>query len=323
MATITFQDRAPLERVRKLSDGRIAAVARFARSGTQIYAGHEVGRPDLATVTVYRPESEVFDQASMASFAHKAVTLQHPTEAVDASNWREHAVGWTEGKIARDGEFLEIPLMLADAEAVRAYESGEARQLSAGYSSELIFDSGFAPDGTPYQARMGTVRGNHIALVPAARGGPALRIGDTMLDAKEKPLTSIDEALKARFATMAKAEGATVAEMLARMEQAKVEEIAAEVATAFVSGLAGTGVASRYSDSDVLLAKAAAGRMRRDALMGGQITNAAVRDAALAGRYSGGGLPLAGSHQSLGAHDASAGDTGRMVADLARASRYN
>ena len=47
-----FTDRAPIEKVRRLADGRIAAVAKFARSGIYLYTGAEVGRPDLATVRV-------------------------------------------------------------------------------------------------------------------------------------------------------------------------------------------------------------------------------------------------------------------------------
>ncbi|MFT4056164.1 MAG: DUF2213 domain-containing protein [Novosphingobium sp.] len=177
---VMLMDRAPLERVRKLADGRIAAVARFARSGVYQYAGSEVGRPDLSSVNVYRPESEVFDQAAMASFAHKAITVGHPAQAVTADNWSAHSAGWTEGKIARDGEFVEIPLMLADASAVRAYESGEARELSAGYTSELVWGDGVAPDGTRYQATMRQIRGNHIALVAQGRAGSSCRIGDSM-----------------------------------------------------------------------------------------------------------------------------------------------
>ncbi|EZP79525.1 hypothetical protein BV97_03962 [Novosphingobium resinovorum] len=177
---VMLMDRAPLERVRKLADGRIAAVARFARSGVYQYTGSEVGRPDLSSVNVYRPESEVFDQAAMASFAHKAITVGHPAQAVTADNWSAHSAGWTEGKIARDGEFVEIPLMLADASAVRAYESGEARELSAGYTSELVWGDGVAPDGTRYQATMRQIRGNHIALVAQGRAGSSCRIGDSM-----------------------------------------------------------------------------------------------------------------------------------------------
>lgn len=177
---VMLMDRAPLERVRKLADGRIAAVARFARSGVYQYAGSEVGRPDLSVVNVYRPAEEVFDQAAMASFAHKAITVGHPAQAVTADNWSAHSAGWTEGKIARDGEFVEIPLMLADASAVRAYESGEARELSAGYTSEIVWGDGVAPDGTRYQATMKQIRGNHIALVAQGRAGSQCRIGDSM-----------------------------------------------------------------------------------------------------------------------------------------------
>lgn len=180
---MTFHDRAPLEKVRRLADGRIAAVAKFARSGVQTYAGHEVGRPDLASVNVYRPESEVFDEAAMASFAHKAITLGHPAGAVTADNWSQHSVGWTEGKVARDGDFVEIPLMLADASAVKAYDSGEARELSGGYACNLVWGDGVAPDGTPYQATQRQIRGNHIAQVPKARGGDNLRIGDAAAQA--------------------------------------------------------------------------------------------------------------------------------------------
>lgn len=175
---MTFHDRAPLEKVRRLADGRIAAVCKFARSGVQAYAGHELGRPDLATVNVYRPASEVFDEAAMASFAHKAITLGHPAGAVTADNWQKHSVGWTEGKVARDGDFVEIPLMLADASAVKAYDSGEARELSGGYACDLVWGDGVAPDGTQYQATQRRIRGNHVAIVPKARGGSDLKIGD-------------------------------------------------------------------------------------------------------------------------------------------------
>jgi hypothetical protein len=175
---MNFNDRAPLEKVRRLADGRIAAVCRFARSGCYDYAGHDVGRPDLDKVTIYRPESEVFDEAAMASFAHRSITVGHPQGGVTIDNWKQVAAGWTEGKVARDGDFVEIPLMLADASAVKAYDSGEARELSAGYSCDLVWGDGVAPDGTRYQATQKRLRGDHIAMVGAGRAGSECRIGD-------------------------------------------------------------------------------------------------------------------------------------------------
>lgn len=178
--SITLHDRAPLEKVRKLADGRITAVAKFARTGCQTYSGAEVGRPDLAAVTVYRADDEVFSQDAMASFAHQAITLNHPADgSVSPANWSRTAVGFTEGRVARDGGFVEIPLMLADASAIEAYDSGRARELSAGYRCELVWGDGIAPDGTRYQAKQVGIRGNHIALVPAGRAGSECRIGDS------------------------------------------------------------------------------------------------------------------------------------------------
>lgn len=172
-----LHDRAPIERIRRLADGRVAAVAKFARTGCYTYAGSEVGRPDLASVTVYRDEAEVFSEDAMASFGHKAITLGHPPEGVTAANWKRVSVGFTEGRVARDGGFVEIPLMLADASAVEALDRGE-RELSAGYSCQLIWGDGVAPDGTKYQAKQTKISGDHIAIVPSGRAGGACRLGD-------------------------------------------------------------------------------------------------------------------------------------------------
>ncbi|MDT9702463.1 DUF2213 domain-containing protein, partial [Streptomyces sp. P17] len=88
--------------------------ARVARTGIQQYLGSEVGRPDLEVVTVYRPESEVFKADSMASFAHRPITDDHPDEAVTADNWKDYSVGQTGEEIKRDGDFLRVPMMVAD-----------------------------------------------------------------------------------------------------------------------------------------------------------------------------------------------------------------
>lgn len=157
-----------------------------ARTGCQDYAGYEVGKPELARVTVYRPEAEVFNRDSMRSFAGAPVTIEHPKEAVTPANWRDHAVGdVSTDDIVRDGEAVRVPFMLRDADAIAKVESGK-REISMGYSCDLAFEDGVAPDGTPYQAVQRNIRINHLAIVDRARGGPTLRIGD-----QEKPTMKI------------------------------------------------------------------------------------------------------------------------------------
>lgn len=173
-----FVDTAPIAGTRRTADGYLVAEVRCARTGCQDYLAREVGLNRDGIVTVYRPEAAVFDRASLATFAGKPVTLTHPDEPVTADNWRRYAVGDVGADIARDGEFVRVPIKLMDADAIRAVEGG-VREISMGYETPLRHEDGVAPDGTPYQAvQTGPIRINHLALVPRARGGSELRIGD-------------------------------------------------------------------------------------------------------------------------------------------------
>jgi hypothetical protein len=171
-----FHDRLTLDtKARRLGTGELAANVRCAKVGLQDYAGHEVGRPDLQRVTVYRPESEVMKRDSFASFAGVPVTVDHPSEAVTTDNWRKYAVGETGDEIVRDGEFVRVPILVRDEAAIRAIQDGK-RQISMGYSASLDFVDGVTPDGKPYQAIQREIRINHLAIVDEARGGPLLTV---------------------------------------------------------------------------------------------------------------------------------------------------
>lgn len=168
--------------VRRTSDGYLAAFARVARTGIQVYKGSELGRPDLDTVRVYRPPEEVFSADALKSFAHRPVTLKHPNVPVTAKNWKQYAGGQTGDEVVRDGEYVRVPMIMMDAALIDAYEHDGVRELSMGYSTDIkwrtgVVDSG--PDaGQTYDAVQTVIRGNHLAVVPVARGGDQLRIGD-------------------------------------------------------------------------------------------------------------------------------------------------
>jgi hypothetical protein len=62
-----FIDNAPIAGTRRTADGYLVADVRTARTGIQLYAGHEVGKPEMPVVKVYRPEAQVFDTQSLGS----------------------------------------------------------------------------------------------------------------------------------------------------------------------------------------------------------------------------------------------------------------
>jgi hypothetical protein len=164
--------------VRRSSDGYLVASARIARAGVQIYDGRELGRPDLGQVRIYRPPEEVFSKKAMQSLAHKPITFEHPPQMVDSSNWDKYAIGHIGDEVTRDGDTVRVPMLIMDGKAIRAYERDGVKELSVGYSTALRWGVGKTPDGETYDAIQTAIRGNHLAVVPAARGGSRLRIGD-------------------------------------------------------------------------------------------------------------------------------------------------
>lgn len=164
--------------LRETADGYRVGDARVSRANNiQIYAGREVGRPDLSMVRVFRPEAEVFADRAMASAAYRPITVDHPPESVAAQNWKKYSRGQSGGEISRDGDFLRVPLVLMDSSAIAEFEAGK-RELSVGYDCELDWTPGKTADGAEYDASQRNIRFNHIALVDRARGGPELKLGD-------------------------------------------------------------------------------------------------------------------------------------------------
>lgn len=172
-----FTDAVTVAGTRRTEDGYLIATAKSVRTGIQLYAGSEVGMADKAVVRVYRPPEEVFADASLQSFSHAPVTNNHPAEQVTADNWSALAVGEVSTAAKKDGEWVHLPLVLKDASAIQAVESGK-RELSAGYNCTLDWTPGTTPSGETYDAVQRDIKINHLALVDRARAGSQARIGD-------------------------------------------------------------------------------------------------------------------------------------------------
>ncbi|WRH62047.1 MAG: DUF2213 domain-containing protein [Fuscovulum sp.] len=176
-----LHDNATVSGIRRTAEGYLVADAKVARTGIQLYSGAELGLTDRPIVRVWRPEDEVFADKAMRTFAHRPVTINHPSDLVTADTWKSVAVGQTGDEVIRDGAFVRVPLVLMDAAAIAAVESG-TRELSMGYTSQIEFADGVTPDGEPYDAIQRDMRMNHLAIVAKARGGSELKIGDKETD---------------------------------------------------------------------------------------------------------------------------------------------
>jgi hypothetical protein len=162
---------------RKTADGYLVLEAKIARTGMYDYAGFEFGRPDKRVLKIYRPEATVFSDASMAAFAHKPITNDHPAQDVGPDNYTQLAKGLTGGEVRRDGEHLIVPLMLTDAATIKAVEGGK-RGLSAGYKVEVDMTPGVTDSGEAFDGQMvGVIQANHVAVVDRPRAGTF--IGDS------------------------------------------------------------------------------------------------------------------------------------------------
>lgn len=163
---------------RVTKDGYLAIMGRIARgNNVQKYRGSEVGKPEMAVVDVFRPDSEVFSPEAMHSFAHRPLTNDHPPEEVTAGNWSKYAKGYTGDRIARDGDYIRVPLLMTDADTIKDADGGK-REMSVGYSADIDWTPGVTPSGLHYDAIQRNIRANHVALVQNGRAGHEARIGD-------------------------------------------------------------------------------------------------------------------------------------------------
>lgn len=161
-------------------EGFLVVPAKIARTGIQEYRAFELGLRDgdpMRVVRVYRSPEEVFSPASMASFENKPVTDDHPDESVSAKNWKDLAVGFGRN-IRREGDYLMADLIVTARSAIDKVAGGKV-ELSNGYQADYDFTPGVTSDGQQYDAQQRNIRGNHIAIVDAARCGPACRVSDT------------------------------------------------------------------------------------------------------------------------------------------------
>lgn len=149
------------------SNGFVRVEGVVARVGIMEY--YEDGK----VVKEFVPPEVLFNQDSMNSLSGSPVTLQHPPELVNSSNYSKYSQG-SVATTRQDGNNLIANLTIVGSEALNAVESG-IDELSPGYAVELDETPG-EWNGQRYDRKQ-TWRGyNHQAIVDAARGGRECRL---------------------------------------------------------------------------------------------------------------------------------------------------
>lgn len=140
--------------------GGLVVPARLTRTGV-----FEYKTPNGETVREYRPESEVFSQASLATLNDAPVTVKHPSGEVTPDNWSTVSKGHVvAGSAAKSDEYLDAKLVLADAHTIDLALCKELVEISCGYTCDLVEEPGTSPAGEPYDRVQTNIVYNHVAL---------------------------------------------------------------------------------------------------------------------------------------------------------------
>ena len=182
-------DVGTLQPAKRLADGRLVADAHITRPGVFEYSDPDAPNGIRREL---RPESEVFDSASMDSFANLPVTPGHPTKdgrriLLTAENAKQHMVGSTGDRVQRDDDLVRAKVMIADASTIKRMDSGSV-EVSCGYTCDYDEVPGVDPKYGRYDGVQRKIRGNHLAVaVGTARAGRTARVRmDSELDAEER-----------------------------------------------------------------------------------------------------------------------------------------
>jgi hypothetical protein len=124
---------------------------------------------------LYRDPDELAKAAP--SLNGKPLLIVHQPVAAD-----DHPHKLVVGSMGTDAEFnfpyLDNSMIVWDADAIEGIESGEQKELSAGYRYKPVMRGGVIR-GVAYDGIMSDIVFNHVALVEVGRAGPDVVVGDS------------------------------------------------------------------------------------------------------------------------------------------------
>jgi hypothetical protein len=181
-------DFSPIEKYELTPEGYLRVWASIARTGIQHYTD-----ADGSIRKEFRPESEVASPESLASFAGKAITMEHPPVLLDSENTKDYQIGFTGSEIVYDNGFVRAVMTITDRETIDRVVRGDVREVSAGYRVNFDSTPGVTDSGEHYDGIQKDISGNHVAIVRRGRAGPEVKLHLDRQDAADPYLFSNEE----------------------------------------------------------------------------------------------------------------------------------
>lgn len=145
---------------------------------------------DGSKYTQFRPRDELNRDETLESFKNIPVTREHPPVPVTSKNAKVYSRGLSDSDIFFDDDMQTVTVTITDSQLISEIETGVRNQISCGYFCDLKKpDEGESYNGDSYDYKQTNIRGNHIAIVRAARAGKDLSIN---LDSDESSLFICD-----------------------------------------------------------------------------------------------------------------------------------
>jgi hypothetical protein len=232
----------------------------ISKVGVFQYSGRAIGAPNPDKMyNVYRPESELNNPETIASFQLLPFINDHPADMLGSSLADlptvdgKPAEGVIGEKVYFDFPFLRGNLKFFTDRIAQAVDAGK-REVSAGFRCMYEKAAGNF-NGEPYEYIQRKIRGNHVALVEAGRMGPEVAVLDHLIltfDSKE--LIKMTDPVKTDPATPAKdGEGEmTLAEITAVIKAIgpQIKGLTDAMATLSGGGAPATPPADPVADAD-------------------------------------------------------------------------
>ena len=189
-------DKLPIESARTMDENGYLHVATSNITKEQVvpYMGdtipgwEKLGLEPKKVYTLYRPAEEL--EKAAPTFNGLPLSLDHWD--MDASNLPHDKIVGSLGTDAKfEAPYLTNSLTITDANAIKRVQSGEFRDISAGYMCDVEMTGGVF-GGQSYDGVMRNIRGNHVALVREGRAGHDVRVADSAMKGGENMMEKID-----------------------------------------------------------------------------------------------------------------------------------